>query len=284
MSRIAYVDGVYRPHREAAVHIEDRGYQFADGVYEVIAVRGAKLVDEALHLVRLRRSLRELRIEGALPDASLKIVMREVVRRNGVIDGIIYLQITRGAAPRDHGFPKAARPVVVVTARRSRPPNPKLANDGIAVITIPDIRWQRCDIKSISLLANVLAKQQAREAGAYEAWMVDAQGQVTEGASTNAWIVTADHLVVTHVADHAILDGITRQALIALIRREGYGFAERPFTVAEAKAAREAFLTSTTADLLPVVAIDGQPVGNGAPGLFTQKLRADYLGHITEST
>ncbi|MFZ2007061.1 MAG: D-amino-acid transaminase [Stellaceae bacterium] len=282
MSRIAYVDGVYRPHGEAAVHIEDRGYQFADGVYEVIAVRGGKLVDEALHLVRLHRSLSELRIEGALADAPLKVVLREVVRRNGVVNGIVYLQITRGIAPRDHGFPKAARPILVVTARRSRPPSPKLVEEGISVVTIPDIRWQRCDIKTISLVANVLGKQQAREAGAYEAWMVDGEGRITEGTSTNAWIVTADNQIVTRAAENAILDGVTRQALIALLRRGGYKFVERPFTVAEAKGAREAFLTSTTSDLLPVVAIDGQPVANGVPGLLTQKLRDDYLAHVAE--
>jgi len=282
MSRVAYVDGVYRPHREAAVHIEDRGYQFADGVYEVIAVRGGKLIDEPLHLARLHRSLGELRIAGALADAPLKVVMREVVRRNSVVNGIVYLQITRGTAPRDHGFPKAVRPIVVVTARRSRPANPKPVEEGISVITIPDIRWQRCDIKTIALVANVLGKQQAREAGAYEAWMVDAEGMVTEGTSTNAWIVTADNLIVTRGADHAILDGVTRQALIAIIRLKGYAFAERPFTIAEAKAAREAFLTSTTSDLLPVVMIDGQPIANGAPGLLTQKLREAYLAHVAE--
>jgi len=283
MSRIAYVDGVYRPHAEAAVHIEDRGYQFADGVYEVIAVRGGRLIDEALHLVRLRRSLAELRIEGALADAPLKVVLREVIRRNGVVHGIVYLQITRGIAPRDHGFPKAARPILVVTARRTRPANPKLVEEGISVVTIPDIRWERCDIKTISLIANVLGKQQAREAGAYEAWMVDGEGRVTEGTSTNAWIVTGDNLVVTRAAENAILNGVTRQALIALIRREGYSLAERPFTVGEAKGAREAFLTSTTSDLMPVVSIDGRPVANGVPGLLTQKLRADYLAHVAES-
>ena len=282
MSRIAYVDGVYRPHRDAAVHIEDRGYQFADGVYEVIAVRGGKLIDEELHLVRLRRSLAELRIDGALADAPLKVVLREVIRRNGVVNGIVYLQITRGIAPRDHAFPKAARPVLTVTARRARPTNPKVAEEGIDVITIPDIRWQRCDIKTIALVGNVLGKQQAREAGAYEAWMVDGKGHVTEGTSTNAWIVIGDNLVVTRPAENAILNGVTRQALIAIIRREGYEFTERAFTVAEAKTAREAFLTSTTSDVTPVVAIDGQPVANGVPGLLSQKLRADYLAHVAE--
>lgn len=282
MSRIAYVDGVYRPHGEAAVHIEDRGYQFADGVYEVIAVRAGKLVDEALHLVRLRRSLSELRIEGSLANAPLKVVLREVIRRNGVVNGIVYLQITRGIAPRDHGFPKAARPILVVTARRSRPPSLKLVEEGISVVTIPDIRWQRCDIKTISLVANVLGKQQAREAGAYEAWMVDGEGRITEGTSTNAWIVTADNQIVTRAAENAILDGVTRQALIAVLKRGGYKLVERPFTVAEAKSAREAFLTSTTSDLLPVVSIDGQPVANGVPGILTQKLRDDYLAHVAE--
>jgi D-alanine transaminase len=279
MSRIAYVDGSYRPHREAAVHIEDRGYQFADGVYEVLAVRGGHLVDEGLHLQRLRRSLHELRIEGAIADRPLGVVLREVARRNGVANGIVYLQITRGTAPRDHAFPKAARPIVVVTARRSRPLNPRLGEEGIAVITIPDIRWQRCDIKSVALVANVLGKQQAREAGAYEAWQVDATGQITEGTSTNAWIVTGDNLVVTRAADHAILNGVTRLALIDIIRREGYGFVERPFTVAEAKSAREAFLTSTTADLLPVVSIDGDTIANGQPGSLSQTLRTAYLAH-----
>ncbi|HYM71985.1 MAG TPA: D-amino-acid transaminase [Stellaceae bacterium] len=282
MSRIAYVDGSYRPHRDAAVHIEDRGYQFADGVYEVFAVRNGQLVDEALHLARLRRSLAELRIEGALEDGPLKVVLHEVARRNGVANGIVYLQITRGVAPRDHAFPKAARPVVVATSRRSRPPDPRLGRDGIAVITIPDIRWQRCDIKSIALVANVLGKQQAREAGAYEAWQVDAVGRVSEGTSTNAWIVTGDNTVVTRTADSAILNGVTRQALIAIIRQEGYGFTERPFTVAEAKYAREAFLTSTTADVLPVVTIDGVAVADGKPGPLSTTLRAAYLAHATE--
>jgi D-alanine transaminase len=279
MSRIAYVAGQYRPHRQAAVHIEDRGYQFADGVYEVIAVNGGHLVDEAPHLARLHRSLAELRIAAPIGDSALKIVIREIVRRNGVDTGIVYLQVTRGAAPRDHAFPKAATPTLVVTARRSRPPDPRLGQNGIAIITIPDIRWQRCDIKSVALVANVLGKQAAREQGAYEAWQVDRTGQVTEGTSTNAWIVTADGTVVTRAADTAILNGVTRLAILDIIRREGYRLDERPFTVAEAKAAREAFLTSTTADLLPVVRIDDTPVGEGRPGPLGEKLRAAYFAH-----
>ena len=279
MSRVAYVDGQYLPHRSAAVHIEDRGYQFADGVYEVLAVVGGRLVDEALHLGRLARSLSELRIAAPISDPALKIVMREVVRRNGVHNGIVYLQITRGVAPREHAFPKLAKPVLVVTSRRRKPADPRAGADGVAVITIPDVRWQRCDIKSIALVPNVLGKQQANEAGAYEAWQVDREGRVTEGTSTNAWIVTADGIVATRQPDSAILNGITRLAVLDIIRREGYGFAERPFTLAEAKAASEAFLTSTTADLLPVVRIDGDPVGSGVPGPLSRRLRECYLAH-----
>ena len=279
MSRIAYVAGQYLPHRQAAVHIEDRGYQFADGVYEVISVVGGHLVDEELHLTRLHRSLSELRIAPPIGEAALKIVIREVIRRNAVDTGIVYLQVTRGTAPREHAFPKAAKPTLVVTSRPTRPPNPRLGQDGIAVITIPDIRWQRCDIKSVALVPNVLGKQQAREAGAYEAWQVDAEGRITEGTSTNAWIVTADNTVITRAPDHAILNGVTRLAVLDIIAREGYRLVERPFTVAEARAAREAFLTSTTADLLPVVRLDGAPVGDGKPGALARKLRAAYLAH-----
>jgi D-alanine transaminase len=280
MPRIAYVDGAYLPLAHAAVHIEDRGFQFADGVYEVIAVRGGRLIDEPLHLARLARSLGELRIAPPLGEAALKIVLRETIRRNGVARGSVYVQVTRGTAPRDHAFPPVAAPTLVVTARRARPADPRLAEEGVAIVTIADIRWQRCDIKSVSLLPNVLGKQHAREAAAFEAWQIDASGRVTEGTSSNAWIVTADGAVVTHPADHAILNGVTRLALIDVIRREGCRLDERAFTVAEAKAAREAFLTSTTADVLPVVHIDGAPVGNGHPGLLTQRLRAAYLAHV----
>jgi D-alanine transaminase len=281
MSRVAYVDGQYLPHHSAAVHIEDRGYQFADGVYEVIAVVGGSLLDEGPHLTRLARSLAELRIPAPMSNSALHIVMREVVRRNNVRDGIVYVQITRGVAARDHSFPKFARPALVVTSRRKRSVDPRAVDNGIAVITIPDIRWQRCDIKSVALLPNVLGKQRAKEAGAFEAWQVDREGRVSEGTSTNAWIVTSDATVVTRQADSAILNGVTRLAVLDIIRREGHGFVERPFSVAEAKSAREAFLTSTVVDLLPVVRIDGDPVGNGQPGPLSRKLRECYLAHAT---
>jgi D-alanine transaminase len=279
MSRVAYVDGQYLPFRSAAVHIEDRGYQFADGVYEVLAVVGGRLLDEEPHLARLARSLGELRILAPVSDRVLKIVLREVVRRNGVRDGIVYLQITRGVAPRDHAFPKSPKPTLVVTSRRKKPADPRIGDERISVITIPDIRWQRCDIKSVALLPNVLGKQLAKEAGAFEAWQVDRDGFVTEGTSTNAWIVTADRTVVTRQADHAILNGVTRLVVLDIIRREGYLFVERPFTVAEAKAATEVFLTSTTVDLLPVVSIDSEPVGEGVTGQLSRTLRAGYLAH-----
>ena len=280
MSRQAYVNGRYVPHREAAVHIEDRGYQFADGVYEVVSVRNGALVDEEPHLDRLERSLCELQIPMPMSRAALKVITREVIRRNRVTDGIVYMQITRGAAPRDHKFPARVRPAVVMTARATRPHAPKLIEEGIKVVTVPDIRWQRCDIKSIALLPNVLAKQAAVEAGAYEAWQVDAEGYVTEGSSTNAWIVTADNTVITRNATHAILNGITRQALIRILAEEGYGFEERPFTVDEAKAAKEAFITSTTSYVLPVTRIDETVVGNGHPGLLSLRLRQRYLDYM----
>ncbi len=280
MSRIAYVNGRYVPHGAAAIHIEDRGYQFADGVYEVIAVQGGKLVDEMPHLARLERSLAELRIAPPMSRRALGLVMRVVVRRNGVRNGIVYLQATRGVARRDHPFPVESDTALVMTSRRSRPPSRKAIEEGIAVITIPDIRWARCDIKSVSLLPNILGKQQARESGAYEAWQVDRDGMVTEGTSTNAWIVTPAGELVTRQTDNAILNGVTRLALIEIARHEGLTFVERPFSVAEAKAAREAFLTSTTSLVMPVVRIDDTVIGEGKPGAIGRRLFALYAAHV----
>ncbi|MDO8874555.1 MAG: D-amino-acid transaminase [Pseudolabrys sp.] len=278
MSRIAYVNGQYVPHAHAMVGIEDRGYQFADGVYEVCEVRGGRLVDERRHMARLDRSLRELRMAHPMPPKALGIVMRETVRRNRVRDGIVYVQVTRGEMRRDFPFPpEGTRPSVVVTARSHDTAKlEKQAAEGIAVVTVPDIRWQRVDIKSVALLPNVLAKQQAREQGAREAWLVDADGRVTEGASSNAWIVTRDGTLVTRPLEGDILPGITRSVVIDLIAREGLGFEERAFTVQEAYAAREAFVTSASQFVMPVIQIDGRPVGNGAPGLVASALRRDY--------
>lgn len=285
MSRIAYVNGRYVPHREAAVHIEDRGYQFADGVYEVCEVRGGRLIDERRHMERLIRSLSELRIAMPMSLSALSVVLHEVVRRNGVRDGIVYLQITRGVAKRDHAFPPAGtRPAVVVTASRIDPAKTeRFATEGIAVVTVPDNRWDRVDIKSIALLPNVLAKQAAREQGAREAWFVAPDGTVTEGSSSNAWIVTSGNEVVTRKADHTILNGITRTVLLDVLRAHKLTLVERPFTVAEAIRAREAFITSASQTVMPVVRIDGRPVGNGAPGLIATALRADFHRYTEKS-
>jgi D-alanine transaminase len=283
MSRIAYVNGQYVEHRRAAVHIDDRGYQFADGVYEVVAIAAGRLIDEDLHWRRLKRSLSELRIAQPMSRAALGHVISQVIRRNGVADGIVYLQITRGVAPRDHVFPKRARPAVVVTVKRLKPTDPELVARGVDVISLPDIRWGRCDIKSISLLPNILAKQTAKERGAYEAWLVDAKGDVTEGSSTNAWIVNAKGVLVTREAGPEILNGVTRLAVLDLARAERMKIEERSFSLKEALKAKEAFITSTTNFVMPVVHIDGKAVGDGKPGAFALKLRKHYLSRMSDA-
>jgi len=284
MSRIAYVNGRYLPHRAAYIHIEDRGFQFADGVYEVIAVKDGNFVDETPHLTRLHRSLGEMRMKAPMSDAALKIVMRETVRRNNVRNGILYLQVTRGSAPRDFAFPKNTRSSLIMTARNQKPLDPKVLSAGVAVVTLPDIRWARPDIKSVALLPNALAKQRAKEAGAYEAWQVDRDGNVTEGTSSNAWIITAKDEIVTRKADNAILNGVTRQMLFRLAAEAGLKLVERPFSVAEAKTAREAFISSTTNFVVPVVRIDDTPVGEGRPGPLALRLRALYATHAEKES
>ncbi|MPZ36877.1 MAG: D-amino-acid transaminase [Rhizobiales bacterium] len=281
MSRIAYVNGRYQPWRDATVHVEDRGYQFADGVYEVCEVRGGRMVDERRHMARLERSLGALHMAMPMSPAALGVVMRETIRRNRVVNGIAYLQVTRGVARRDHAFPPSGTaPAVVITARAiDGAGNVAMAEKGIGVVTVPDNRWGRVDIKSIALLPNVLAKQTAREQGAREAWFVGRDGKVTEGSSSNAWIVTADGKVVTRAADSAILRGITRDVLIRVISAQGLAFEERPFAVAEALAAREAFLTSATQIVMPVVRINGKAVGEGKPGPVARALRQAFHRH-----
>jgi len=278
MSRIAYVNGRYVRHRDAKVHVEDRGYQFGDGVYEVCEVRGGRLVDERRHMVRLKRSLDELRIRMPMPLAALGVVLREVVARNRVNNGIVYLQVTRGVARRDHGFPvPEVAPSVVVTARaHNRARNEAIAAKGIAAISLPENRWSRVDIKSIGLLPNVLARQAAIERGAREAWFVDRDGAVTEGASTNAWIVTQSGGVVTRPADHGILRGITRAVVFEVIKAQGLSLEERKFTLEEAYAAREAFVTAASQIVLPVVRIDGRAIGDGKPGPVAIALRREF--------
>jgi D-alanine transaminase len=278
MSRIAYVNGRYLPLRDATVHVEDRGYQFADGVYEVCEVRGGRLIDEPRHIQRLQRSLRELRIRMPMSPAALGVILREVVARNRIGYGIAYLQITRGVARRDHAFPAPqVEPSLVVTARPlNMARNAALAEKGIAVIGVPDNRWGRVDIKSIGLLPNVLARQAAIEQGARDAWFVDKDGAVTEAASANAWIVTPAGKLVTRHADQAILRGITRAVLFDVIKAQNLAVEERAFTLKEAIAAREAFITSASQIVLPVISIDGRRIGDGRPGPVAAALRRDF--------
>ena len=281
MSRVAYVNGRYVPFVNAAVHIEDRGYQFADGVYEVMAVRDGRLADLEPHLDRLDRSLAELHMETAMSRRALAVVFEEIVRRNRVTNGIVYLQMTRGVAKRDHAFPHNCKTSVVVTARNMPPRPAAIIEKGVRVVTVPDIRWKRCDIKSISLLPNVLAKQRAKGAGAYEAWMVDEDGHVTEGSSTNAWIVERSGDLITRHLDNAILSGITRMVVSDLAMKQQRRLVERPFTLEEAEAASEAFLTSTTSFVTPVVQINDVSVGTGTPGPVTQALHDLYDVHLS---
>ncbi len=280
MSRIAYVNGQYVPHRDAFVHIEDRGYQFADGVYEVFALHHGRLVGEKGHLDRLGHSLRELRIDWPMSRPALQVVIRETARRNRVHNGIVYLQITRGVARRDHPFPKDVESSLVLTARRAPPIDKEKLRQGVGVITIPDIRWKRHDIKSVSLLPNILGKQQAREADAYEAWMVNDEGMVTEGTSSNAWIVTKGGELVTHNASYAILNGITRLSVLEAATEAGIKFSERPFSVDEALEAKEAFVTSSTSHVTAITSIDGKSVGNGHIGELTSKMLDLYVDFI----
>ena len=285
MSRIAYVNGRYLPMRIAMVHVEDRGYQFGDGVYEVCEVRGGRLIDERRHLARLKRSLDELRIRQPMSPKALGVVLREVIARNRIGYGIVYLQVTRGVARRDHAFPvPEVAPSLVVTARSlNAARNEALAAKGVAVISVPDNRWDRVDIKTIGLLPNVLARQAAIEQGARDAWFVDGDGNVTEGAATNAWIVTRAGTVVTRPADHGILRGITRTVLFEVIKGQGLTVEERPFALQEAYDAREAFVTAASQIVLPVVSLDGHPIGNGKPGPVATALRREFHRYAEQS-
>lgn len=285
MPRLAYVDGRLTPLAQARVSIEDRGYQFADGVYEVCAVMNRRLFDWDAHVERLHASLAALSIAAPMPPRALAIVAQRLITANRVRDALLYIQVTRGVARRDHPFPKHARPSLVMTARPFDFQQ-RVAQQvqGVRVITRPDERWGRCDIKSIALLPNVLAKQAAREAGAFEAWLIDRDGCVTEGASTNAWIADGAGTIVTRPLSHAILPGIMRQTLIRLARADGLRVEERAFTPTDAHAAAEAFLTSTTAPCLGIVQIDGQPIGDGRPGPITRRLGQLLWSEIERQT
>jgi D-alanine transaminase len=281
MTRTVYVNGRYLPYADAAVHAEDRGFQFGDAVYEVCEVRNGRLVDEDRHMQRLKRSLGELRIPEPMQAGAWARVMRETIRRNRVANGVVYLQVSRGASPRDFLFPPPGTEPTVVCLARATPKGKgdATAAKGIAIKTMPDIRWSRCDIKTVMLLPASLAKEAARADGARDAWFVDAAGYVTEGASSNAWIVDKDGRLVTRTADQSILRGVTRTTLMEALEREGIPFVERAFTVEEAKQAREAFLTSASSVVMPVVSIDGRAIGNGEPGLLTLRLRETCHRH-----
>jgi D-alanine transaminase len=281
MSRQAYVNGQFVPHGQASVHIEDRGYQLADGVYEVWAVMGGKLSDADGHFGRLWRSLDELRIPHPMSRAALEVVLRETLRRNRVREGLLYLQVTRGVAKRDHAFPTTpVAPSLVITAKAlDRAASNAKAEAGVGVITCPENRWGRCDIKTIGLLPNVLAKQAAREQGAAEAWFIDTDGYVTEGASSNAWILRKDGVLVTRDTGANILRGITRHSLLDVIAAAGLKVEERPFTPAEALDAQEAFITGAGTLVTPVISIDGKPIANGHPGEMALRLRGLYIQH-----
>ena len=282
MSRIAYVNGRYSEQRLAEVNIEDRGYQFGDGIYEVVHLYRGRLVDEDRHLGRLDRSLREIRLAMPMPRAALRLVLLEVARRNRLTEGLIYMQVTRGVAPRDHAFPRnPVPPALVVTVKRVPPyPTDIDAWTGSA-ITLPDQRWARVDIKTVNLLPNCLARQAAREAGATEAILYDAaSGMVREGAATNFWIVDAQGVLRTRHLDQSILPGCTRDALLAELRAAGIPWEEREYSLAEARSAREAFITSATSFVKPMVKLDGKPVGDGKVGPVTRQLFALFERHV----
>ncbi len=281
MSRIAYVNGAFVPLEQATVSVMDRGFLFADGIYEVTAVLDGKLVDFDPHIVRLERSLGELQMAMPMSGEAFRALHVELAEKNGLKEGGIYLQITRGAFERDFTFPKEPIPQTVVMFTQARAiRHAPAAKTGIPVITVPDIRWKRRDIKSVALLAQVLAKQAAAAAGAVEAWMVE-DGVVTEGGSSNAWIITRDGRIVTRQISNAILAGCTRKSVIRLAELSQLRIEERPFTVEEAMNAAEAFITSASSFVMPVVTIDGTVIGDGKPGPIATKLREIYLDYAT---
>ncbi len=277
MPRIAYVDGHYVPLAQAGVHVEDRGYQFADAVYEVFGLRNGRMLDEEEHLDRYERSLAALSISPPMSRAATKLVLRETIRRNHIKNGMVYFQLSRGQAARDHAFPPTSKPIMVVTVRPvSSAKMDKVHEKGIKIVAIPDERWKRCDIKTTALLPNVMARQYARESNAAEAWLIDDDGFITEGAATSAWIVDAKGVLRTRATGSFILAGVTRQVLLNLIKKNKIPFKESAFTLEEALAAKETFSTASILTVFPIVEINGQKIGNGKPGMISKKLLAAY--------
>lgn len=285
MPRLAYVDGRMVPLAKARISVEDRGLQFADGVYEVCAVLAGRLLDWSRHVERLRRNLAALFIAEPMGMAAIGLVARRLIAANRATEALLYIQITRGPARRDHGFPAQARPTLVMTVRPfDFAQRVGQQAGGVPVITVNDQRWDRCDIKTTGLLANVLAKQDARAAGVFEAWLVANDGVVTEGSSTNAWIVDVGGAVVTHPLSARILPGVMRAAVIEAALAAGMAVAERQFMVEEALGATEAFITSTTVPVLPVIRIDDHAVGDGKPGPVAARLAALIWQRIADQT
>ena len=274
--RIAYVNGDFVPLEEAKISVLDRGFLFADGVYEVTSVLDGRLVDAQVHLGRLERSLDEIGLNSPVPLEKIVDIEKELVERNSLREGMVYFQITRGAAEREFGFPKDATPSLVMFTQEKNIIDSPVARNGIEVITVPDIRWERRDIKSIALLAQVLAKQAAVDAGAYDAWMHE-DGVVTEGSSNSAFIVAPNGHIISRAPTHAVLDGLTRRAILALAQETQLVIEEREFTVAEALQAKEAFITSASNFVCPVVKIDDTVIGNGKPGPIATRLRELYI-------
>jgi D-alanine transaminase len=283
--RVAYVNGRYVVHGQAGVHIEDRGLQLGDAIYEVVGVQAGHFLDEEEHLDRMERSLREIGMAMPMGRAALKLVIREVGRRNNLADGLLYMQVTRGAVRRDHPIPaKSPRPTLILTARAMDPVAvAKRLHDGIAVATQPDERWGRCDIKTTQLLANAMAKTAARKAGAYEAWLIDRYGNITEGASTTAWIVDREGRLITRELSNAILPGVTRRVILEAAAQAQVPIVERAFTLEEAVSAKEAFISSATGAAVPVIAIDGRKIGDGKPGTVTRRIQELYAAHTTRA-
>ena len=280
MSHIAYVNGVYTPHCDAAVHIEDRGYQFADGVYEVIAVYQGIAKDLEEHLIRLDSSLSKLSIPSPMSKSSIRIILNRIIHKNHIDEGLLYIQITRGQARRNHSYTKDMVPSLVITARSTSLPPHNLSENGVSVITYPDIRWKRCDIKSLSLLPNVLAKQEAKDKNAFEAIFVDDSGYITEGSSSNVWIVSNEGKLITRHIDNLILSGVTRHTLINFCIEKGLEFEEKSFSRDEAINSKEVFLTSTGIFILPVISIDNNKIGSGMPGSIFKLLNKFYIQHM----
>lgn len=285
MTRVAYVNGRYVPHRNAAVHVEDRGHQFADAVYEMLAVIGGGLLDFGPHMARLHRSLAALSIAPPMSDAAIRMVIRELLRRNRLKNATVYIQVSRGVAPRDHAFPQTPTPpgLVMVARRMNFAAIAERQLQGVAVITRPETRWARPDIKSTSLLANVLAKQEARAGGVYETLFVDTAGNITEGTASNIWMVMGDGTLVTRALDQSILAGVTRAAVLSVAGERQIKVVERPFSPKELKKAAEAFLTSSTNFVMPVTEVDGQKIGDGKPGPVTMGVMEAHRDYVEKN-